>query len=192
MLSPAAKTERVETRGATERRATTASAAALGAATGDTRTSHGDGRNVVADCANQRARQQRRGATFAARTVTFLFARDRKRRDTPRALARISTCGGDETRGAGRRAAKAISFFCGSPGRGRDVCPERKCSRDTNTRCKRRDRAWEGEANVNERTNRTTRAGVKPRRCFCGWAAPVCSTRPAKTVTRRGGARYRV
>jgi hypothetical protein len=43
MLSPAAKTERVETRGATERRATTASAAALGAATGDTRSSHGDG-----------------------------------------------------------------------------------------------------------------------------------------------------
>jgi hypothetical protein len=33
--------------------------------------------------------QERRGATFAARTVTFLFARDRKRRDTPRALARI-------------------------------------------------------------------------------------------------------
>jgi hypothetical protein len=45
--------------------------------------------------------QQRRGATFAARTVTFLFARDRKRRDTPRALARISACGGDELAGPG-------------------------------------------------------------------------------------------
>jgi len=45
--------------------------------------------------------QQRRGATFAARTVTFLFARDRKRRDTPRALARNSATGGGEFAGPG-------------------------------------------------------------------------------------------
>ena len=61
-----------------------------------------------------------------------------------------------------------MSFLCGSPGRGRDVCPSETCGTATDARCKRRDRAWEGEANVNERTNRTTRAGVEARRCFCG------------------------
>jgi len=144
------------------------------------------------DSPNQQAMQERRGAPFAARTVAFLFARACKRRDTPRAPARIPRASRWRARGAGRRAAKAMSFLCGSPGRGRDVCPERRCSRDTNPRCKRRDRAREGEANVNERANRTTRAGVKPRRRFCGWAAPVCSSRSAKAVTRRGGACYRV
>ena len=90
MLSPAAKTERVETRGATQRRATTASAAALGAATGDARSSYGDGwkREATGD-ANQQAMQQRRGATFAARTVAFLFARACNGRDTARAFTRI-------------------------------------------------------------------------------------------------------
>lgn len=91
-------------------------------------------------------------------------------------------------RGVGWRAAKAMSFLCGSPGRGRDVCPSETCGTGTDARCKRRDRAWEGEANVNERTNRTTRAGVEARRCFCGWAAPVCSTRPAKNSDAPGAA----
>ena len=59
------------------------------------------GGNVRPHDANQQAMQQRRGATFAARTVTFLFARDRKRRDTPRALARISALGGGELAGTG-------------------------------------------------------------------------------------------
>lgn len=145
------------------------------------------------DCANQQARQQRRGATFATRTVTFLFARGSKRRDTPRALARVSGCDGDELAGPGGGQQKQCHSFVVPPGRGRAVCPSETWGTATDARCKRRDRAWEGEANVNERTNRTTRAGVEARRCFCGWAAPVCSTRPAKTVTRRGGgARYRL
>ena len=41
------------------------------------------------DSAHQQAMQERRGATFAARTVAFLFARACKRRDAPRAPARI-------------------------------------------------------------------------------------------------------
>lgn len=45
--------------------------------------------------------QERRGATFAARTDAFLFARDRKRRDTPRAPGRIGGCGGGELAGPG-------------------------------------------------------------------------------------------
>lgn len=38
---------------------------------------------------NRQAMQERRGAPFAARTVAFLYARACKRRDAPRALARI-------------------------------------------------------------------------------------------------------
>ena len=106
-----AKTERVETREATERRATTASAAALGAATGDTRSSNGTGGNARPNCANQEARQQRRGATFAARTVAYLFARACKRRDAPRALARTSRCGGGELAGLGGGQQKQCHSF---------------------------------------------------------------------------------
>jgi hypothetical protein len=65
--------------------------------------------------------QQRRGATFAARTVTFLFARGCKRRDTPRALARISGCGGDELAGSGGGQQKQCHSFEVFGGRGRDV-----------------------------------------------------------------------
>ena len=74
----------------------TASAAALGAATGDARAATGTGGNVKAGGENQQAKQERRGAPFAARTVAFLFARACKRRDAPRALARIlGRCGGE-------------------------------------------------------------------------------------------------
>jgi len=159
---------------------------ALGAATGDTRSSYGDGRK------RETATREPTGDTRASwragcrahcripfRARLQPACHDAGTREDPRATRW-------RARGAGRRAAKAMSFLCGSPGRGRDVCPSETCGTATDARCKRRDRAWEGEANVNERTNRTTRAGVEARRCFCGWAAPVCSTRSAKTVTRRG------
>jgi hypothetical protein len=111
MLSPAAKPERVETREATEQRATTASAAALGAATGDTRSSYGDGWKRCAGLREPTGQQQRRGATFAARTVTFLVARGCTRRDTSRALARISGGGAGELAGTGGGQQKQCHSF---------------------------------------------------------------------------------
>ena len=50
---------------------------------------------------NRQAMQERRGAPFAARTDAFLFARACKRRDAPRAFARILGRGGNELAGPG-------------------------------------------------------------------------------------------
>lgn len=50
---------------------------------------------------NQQVMEERRGATFAARTDAFLFARGCKRRDAPRALARTGGRGGGELAGLG-------------------------------------------------------------------------------------------
>jgi hypothetical protein len=46
---------------------------------------------VTRRCSSQQATQERRGATVAARTVAFLFARACNGRDTARAFTRI--CG---------------------------------------------------------------------------------------------------
>jgi len=67
---------------------------------------------------NQQAMQERRGAPFAARTVAFLFARDRKRRDTPRALARTGGRGGGELAGPGGGQQKQCHSFAVPRGAG--------------------------------------------------------------------------
>jgi len=79
---------------------------------------------VIRRCSSEQATQERRGATVAARTAAFLFARACNGRDTPRAFAGAAAKSVQqamqERRGA-TVAARTVAFLFARACNGRDT-----------------------------------------------------------------------